>query len=196
MNFILCSILLNLIITPAIAKVHKCTNAAGDTVYSAAVCPEGYSNIAINLKKGSHIKLDAQANKPDLEQEQQLIELKNQAEQQQQAEKLQAQWKQHTLDETAKNQFLVKNNPKQFSAVAIAPYSPDDLPDKIKNYADRLPDIERLRRLAAIKALASKQCERVENDELDALSHKNALLFVIDCNSGQHLHFTEQELSD
>ncbi|MFZ2727611.1 MAG: DUF4124 domain-containing protein [Methylococcaceae bacterium] len=196
MKLIRCFIVLNFITFPAIAEVYKCTNAAGNTVYSASTCPVGYSNIEINLSTGSHIDLDAQKNKPDLEQERQLIELKKQAQQQQQAEKLQAQWKQHALDESAKNQFLVKNNPQQFSAFAIPPYSPDNLPDLVKDYSDRLPDIERLRRLAANKALESKQCDRVENDELDGRSHKDVLMFTVNCSSGKTFHFSEQELGN
>ncbi|MGZ8152881.1 MAG: DUF4124 domain-containing protein, partial [Methylovulum sp.] len=94
------------------------------------------------------------------------------------------------------NQFLIKNNPEKFSAFSIPPYVPDDLPDLVKNYPPRLPEIERLRRQAAEKALASESCMRVEAVELHSKSTKKALAFSVDCSSGKNFYFTEQELAE
>lgn len=96
--------------------------------------------------------------------------------------------------ESAKNQFLIKNNPDKFSPYAIPPYVPEKLPDLVKLYQTRLADIERLRRQAAEKALVSGQCIRVESVELDSKSTKDALLFAINCSSGKSFYFKEQEL--
>jgi hypothetical protein len=52
-----------------------------------------------------------------------------------------------------------------------------------------------MRRQAAEKALATGQCERVEAAELNLKSSKAALVFLIDCSSGKHFYYTEQELA-
>jgi hypothetical protein len=57
-----------------------------------------------------------------------------------------------------------------------------------------LPEIERLRRQAAEKALASDQCARVESVELNSKSTKDALMFLINCSNGTSFYFKEQEL--
>ena len=81
------------------------------------------------------------------EKEKQALAQKEQEEklEQEQITKKQTQLKQDAMSESAKNQFLIKNNPEKFSAFSIPPYDPDQLPDLVKSYQSRLPDIERLR---------------------------------------------------
>jgi len=94
-----------------------------------------------------------------------------------------------------KNQFLIKNSPDKYSAFAIPPYVYDQLPNLVKDYQHRLPDIERLRRESAEKALASNECGRVESVELNAKSNKVLLVFLVDCSTGKNFTFTEQQLT-
>jgi hypothetical protein len=108
----------------------------------------------------------------------------------------QAAFKQSAMDESAKNQFLIKNNPQKFSAFAIPPYKFDDLTPLVKSYQSRLPDIERMRRLAAEKALATGQCGRVEAAELNPKSTKNALVILVDCSSAKKFYVSEQEMGN
>jgi len=64
----------------------------------------------------------------------------------------------------------------------------------VQNFSARLPDIERFRRLAAEKALATNQCGRVEAAELNSKSTDDALVFLVDCSSAKKYYFSEQEL--
>jgi hypothetical protein len=188
-------ILGSLVSAYASAGVYKCTAADGNTVYQSSPCDIGQSKVEINTKTGVSTDLDAEQNKEHLSQQQQQEQLEKQkAEEEQRAQK-QAQWKRDVLNESEKNQLLVKNNPDKFSAYAIPPYAPEALPPLVKNVQERLPDIERLRRQAAEQALASEQCGRVEAAELNVKSTKDALVLLVDCSSGKHFYFTEQELA-
>jgi hypothetical protein len=128
-------------------------------------------------------------------QKEQQAALEKQKLEQEQLQKKQANINKDAMIESAKNQFLIKNNPDKFSPYAIPPYVPEKLPDLVKLYQTRLADIERLRRQAAEKALVSRQCIRVESVELESKSTKDALLFVINCSSGKSFYFKEQELA-
>ncbi len=175
----------------AFAEIYKCTDTNGKTNYQSKTCDQKHKTVQINIKTGGSTSTDA------LDQEKLAVEQKNKdiKLEQEQLLKKQTQLKQDTMSESAKNQFLIKNNPEKYSAFSIPPYVLDQLSDLVKNYQPRLPDIERLRRQAAEKALASGQCTRVEASELHGKSTKKSLVFSIDCSSGKNFHFTEQELA-
>jgi hypothetical protein len=175
----------------ASAGVYKCTGADGKTAYQSKPCVEGQRNIELNVKTGGSTDLDEQQ-KQQLEQQKKLDQDKLE---QERLKQRQAQLKLAAANESAKNQFLIKNNPKKFSAYAIPPYQSDQLPDVVKNHQNRLPDIERFRRQAAEQALATGTCSRVEASELNARSTQDALVFLINCSSGKSFYFTEQELT-
>lgn len=176
------------------AGVYKCTDANGNKIYKSVPCLEGQSKVELNVKTGSSTDLNAEEQQKALSQQEQEAKaaLKKQ-EEEQSAQKL-AQLKQSSMDESAKNQFLVKNNPNKFSAFAIPPYKYDDLPPLVKNYQSRLPDIERMRRKAAEKALATNLCGRVESVELSDKSAKDALVILVDCSSAKKFYVSEQEM--
>lgn len=176
------------------AGVYKCTAADGTTAYRSKPCAAGQSNVEINIKTGSSTNLDDKTNQQALAQKEQQATLEQQKLEQEKLLQKEAQLKQQAISESAKNQFLIKNNPEKFSAFAIPPYAPDQLPALVKKYPARLADIERLRRYAAEKALATGQCSRVEATELNIKSSKEALVFLIDCSSAKHFYYTEQEL--
>ncbi len=171
------------------AEIYKCTAVNGKTDYQSKPCDSEHTTAQINVKTGNATT--------EQDQEKQLLSEKEQEEAREleQLQKKQAQLKQDAINESAKNQFLIKNNPEKFSVFAIPPYNPEELPDLVKNYQNRLPDIERLRRQAAEAALASGQCKRVEADELHDKSTKRALVFLVNCSSGKSFYFTEQELA-
>lgn len=175
----------------ASAGVYKCTGADGKTGYQSKPCVEGQHNVELNVKTGGSTDLNEQQ-KRQLEQQEQLDQDKLERDRLKQRQAL---LKQAAADESAKNQFLIKNNPRKFSAYAIPPYQLDQLPDVVKYHQSRLPDIERFRRQAAEQALATGQCNRVEASELDAKSTQDALVFLINCSSGKSFYFTEQELT-
>lgn len=175
----------------AFAEIYKCTDVNGKTDYQSKPCDPQYKAAQINIKSGGATdELDEEKQKQILAQKKQDEKLE-----QEQLQKKQLQLKQDAMSESAKNQFLIKNNPDKFSAFSIPPYDPDQLPDVAKKHQARLPDVERFRRLAAEKALASGQCTRVESSELHSQSTKKTLVFSVDCSSGKNFHFTEQELA-
>jgi hypothetical protein len=177
------------------AGVYKCTDANGATEYRSSPCAPGHNKIEINVKTGSSTDLDEQENQQILEQQKQQAMLEQQKLEQQQLLKKQADINREAIDESEKNQLLIKNNPDKFSAYAFPLYTSGKLPEVVRNFQDRLPEIERLRRQAAEKALASGQCIRVESAELSSKSSKDALVFLIDCSSAKKFYFTGQELT-
>lgn len=179
----------------AIADVYKCTDGKGNKIYSSKPCTAGYTNSELDIRTGSSINLDEAQNLEVLKQKEQEAKLEQQKLEQQQLQQKQAQFLESVKNESAANQLLVKNNPDKFSAYAIPPYLPDKLTSLVKTYEARLPDIERLRRQAATKALESGECGRVEESALNERSTKDALMFLVDCSSAKKFYFTEQELT-
>ena len=187
-------ILGSLLSTHASAGIYKCTDANGNKEYRSSPCETGQGNVEINVKTGASTNLDDKNNEQVLAQKQQEAVLEKQKLEQEQFLQKQANANREAINESAKNQFLIKSNPEKFSAYAIPPYIPEKLPDLVKTYQSRLPEIERLRRQAAEKALASNQCIRVESVELNSKSTKDALMFLINCSSGKSFYFKEQDL--
>jgi len=184
----------SLFVVNASAGIYKCTDANGKTDYRAKPCKVGHNTVEINVKTGASVNLDKEAQKQQLQQQEQEQKQTQEQIEKQLAEQKLAKLKQDAQEESAKNQFLIKNNPDKYSAFAIPPYSYDELPAVVKEYQNRLPDIERLRRQSAEKALATGQCTRVESVELNAKSTKTVLMFSIDCSTGKSFNFAEQQL--
>ena len=177
------------------AGVYKCTDAKGNKIYRAIPCGEGQKKIELNVKTGSSTDLNAKETEQTLsQQEQEAKESQKKLEEEQARQKL-AQLKQSALDESAKNQFLVKSNPQKFSAFAIPPYKYDDLSPLVKMYQSRLPEIERMRRQAAEISLATGECGRVESVELSDKSNKEGLVILVDCSSAKKFYVSEQEMA-
>lgn len=177
------------------AGVFKCTDATGHTNYQSSPCTVEHKAVQMNTKTGSSVDLNALERQQAAE-----AELKKQQSAQEQAEQ------QAKLDAIAKNkqdarlqsettQTLIKQNPMQFSAFAIPPYDPEKLPAQVKPFETRLPDVEKFRRLAAQKALASGECQRIETDELTGKSKPDQLNFLISCSSGKTYLFNEADLA-
>ncbi|MDD5272826.1 MAG: DUF4124 domain-containing protein [Methylovulum sp.] len=183
-------ILTSLFALDAAAEVYKCTDASGNKVYRSTPCAAGYNNIQIDLKTGITIDLDE-------EKKTELQRLKEQQEKQEQAQLKQQQEalrKQQIFNASKANQELIKASPHDFSAYAIPPYEPENLLPLVKRFEDRLVDIERLRGVAAKKALATGECNRVESSELNEKSGKDLLVFLVDCSNTKSFYFNEQEL--
>lgn len=188
-------ILGSLFSTYASAGVFKCTDTSGKTAYRSNPCAAGINNMKLNVKTGSAVNLDEIKNQQTSQQQEQQALLELQKLEQQQLLQKQTKQKQDAIDESAKSQFLIKNNPKKFSPFAIPPYKPDQLSALVKLHQDRLADIERMRRQSAEKALASGACVRVEAVELNIKSTKGALVFLVDCSTAKRFYITEQELA-
>ena len=175
----------------AAAGIYKCTGDDGKTQYRSTSCQTGQGNVEINIKTGAATHLDDPNKQQALAQKEQQAAL----EKQEQELKKKADANRDAMNESAKNQLLIKNNPDKFSAYAIPPYVPGKLSTLVKIHESRLADIERLRRLAAEKALASDRCGRVESVELHSRSTQDALMFLSNCSSGQSFYFREQDLT-
>lgn len=177
------------------AGVYKCTDASGHTDYQASPCTDDHKAVQMNTKTGSSVDLNAVESQKAAEAEsKKQHSLQEQAEQQAKLDAI-AKVKQEAKAQSELTQNLIKQNPMQFSAFAIPPYDSEKLPAQVKPFETRLPDVEKFRRLAAQKALASGECQRVEADELTAKSKPDQLTFLINCSSGKTFLLNESELS-
>ena len=174
-----------------LAGAYKCTDEEGNTSYQSSPCAIENTGAKINKKTGGLTDLSIEQKKNELAQE---IQNQQAAEQLKIQEQI-AKRKYEAMTQSALNQQLIKDHPQQFSAFAIPPYISDKLPTLVKQYESRLPEIEKFRRLAAQKALASGECLRVESDQLSSKSTTKQLVFSIDCSSAKSFHFNETELS-
>ena len=176
------------------AGVYKCIDATGQSHYQSSPCTNETQATQINTKTGSQVDLNALENQKVLADEQKKqLEAQQKADEKARVEAIE-QRKKLTQEQNALTTAMIKQNPMQFSAYAIPPYDPDDLPKLIKPFEDRLPDIEKFRRLAAQKALATGQCQRVEADELNAKSTKQQLVILINCSSGKSYYYNDSDL--
>jgi Skp family chaperone for outer membrane proteins len=177
-------------------SIYKCVDASGKKDYQSSPCRPGIANSTLNIKTGGSTDLEKEKKEQELKKQEEQAKLDEQKLTKEQQKEKQEALKKEAIAESEKNQALVKANPVNYSAFAIPPYAPDKLPDFAKSFQDRLVDIEHLRRAAALKALASGQCERVEASELDPKSTKTELKFLINCSTGKPFYFTEQELKN
>ena len=130
-----------------------------------------------------------------LKQQEQEQELKKQQEVERQKQQLKEATRiKDATEQSEKNQQLIKGNTIQYSAFAIPPYRHDRLPEQIKPFASRLPEIEKFRRVAALRALATGNCMRVESVQLSVQSQMKQLIFSADCSSAKTFHYKESEL--
>lgn len=177
------------------AGVYKCTDTNGKKIYRSVPCVEGQKKVELNVKTGGSTDLNEQENLKTLTQQEQEAKDAQKKQDDELAQQKLTQLKQNAMDESAKNQFLIKNNPQKFSAFAIPPYKFDDLSPLVKPYQSKLPEIERMRRQSAEKVLATGQCGRVESVELSEKSTKEGLIILVDCSSAKKFYISEQELA-
>ena len=178
----------------ALAGVYKCTDSHGKTAYQSSPCADEKTALEIDLKTGGATDLDARIKQKEQEKQ---LKKKKELELKIEQKKLKAKEAKRIKDaaeQSAINQRLVKDNPVQYSAFAIPPYQHDKLPALVKKFEARLPEIEKFRRLAAQKALATGECGRVEVDELSVASQASQLVFSIDCSMAKSFQYNETEL--
>ena len=178
------------------AGIYKCTDTSGHTNYQAAPCTEDHKAVEINTKTGNKVDLNTLQQQKIQQEELQMQQLSEQQAAEQARLTAIEQRKQAARAESDLTQTLIKQNPTQYSAFAIPPYWSEKLPAQVKPFEERLPEIEKFRRLAAQKALATGQCQRVEADELDGKSSKAQLVFMITCSSDSNFVYNESELSE
>ncbi len=183
-------ILLLCMTASANAEIYKCTDATGATSYQQKPCLNNDSSYAIDVKTGTHIAITEKKDQR-LQQE---LERQRHAIEEQKKRQLEQQWDEGAKAEQVITQAMIQNNPKKFSIYAIPPYRIKQLPPVAQQFKHRLPEIEKFRRLAAQKALATNQCTRVESDQLSPRSKKTELVVLVDCSSGKSFYFKESEL--
>jgi hypothetical protein len=103
----------------ASAGIYKCTDVNGNTEYRSTSCQTGLDNVELNVKTGTSTSLDDKNNQQTFAQKEQQAALEKQKLEQDQLLKKQANTNREAINESAKNQFLIKNNPDKFSAYAI-----------------------------------------------------------------------------
>ena len=175
-------------------NVYKCVDATGKKNYQSSPCSAGVANTTLNIGTGSSTNLDEENQQQEQKKNAEKASLEEQKLTKQQMIEKQDNENKAAMAESAKSQELIKSDSKQFAPFAIPPYSPDKLPEMVKPYQSRLSDVERLRRTAAEKALATGLCDRVEASELDSKSTKTLLAFLVNCSSGKAFYYTEQDL--
>ncbi len=178
----------------SLAGVYKCTDNQGKTAYQAAPCVDTNEALKINVKTGGSKDLLVEKKKKELELEEESKLLESQNLEKQKIIDLEAKRIKDSAEQTALNQQLVRINILQFSAFAIPPYAADNLPPIVKQFESRLPDIEKFRRYAAQKALATGDCKRVESDELSLKSKLDNLIITVGCSTAKTFHYDETEL--
>lgn len=176
--------------SPTFARVYKCTDEQGGTQYQSTPCVEANKVSEINMQTGGLTDLSLKLQKQKLEDE---LEKQELADEKKKVE-LEEKRIKNSKKQSKLNQQLVRNNPIRFSAYAIPPYAHDELPDLVKGFEARLPEIEKFRRLAALKALASGECKRVEANELSVKSKAGQLVFSVDCSSAKTFQYSELDL--
>jgi hypothetical protein len=178
------------------AGVYKCTDAEGRTDYRATPCTQEGKAAQMNTKTGGSVDLNAEEKRRAQEAEQKKQqEMQDLAQQQAQIEEI-AQRKKHAEAQYELTREMIKQSQMQFSAYAIPRYDPEKLSPLVKIYEERLPEVEKFRRLAAKKALATGKCQRVEADELNVKSTKESLVVLVNCSSGASFYFNETELKE
>jgi hypothetical protein len=170
--------------------VYKCTDEQGKTAYQSSPCTQEQNALEINVKTGGQTDLSLKLKQKEQEMQEKVLQ---ETEQKEKVER-EAKRKKDLAEQTKLNQQLVKNNPVQYSAFAIPPYTSDNLSSLVKQYQAKLPEIEQFRRLAAQKALSTGECQRVEAAGLSAKSKPEKLVFSIDCSSAKTFYFNETEL--
>lgn len=174
----------------SLAGVYKCTDSQGKTSYQSSACSNETTAVKIDIETGVSTNLDDEQKQK--QNQATLIEQQKIEERKKQQQELKRQI--DSAAQSALNQQLLRENPVQYTAFAIPPYLHDKLPAFVKPFAARLPEIEKFRRLAAQKALATGDCNRVESDQLSVHSKKDLLIFSIDCSTAKNFQFTEKEL--
>lgn len=170
--------------------VYKCTDDLGNTAYQSSPCAEEKNALEIDVKTGGQTDLSLQ-----LKQKKQEMEEQKQQEVEQKATlERDAQRKKDLAEQSEINRQLIKNNTIQFTAFAIPPYTLDNIPEHVKQYKERLPEIEKFRRLSAQKALTTGECKRVEAASLSVKSKPDQLVFSVDCSTAKTFYFNEVEL--
>lgn len=176
------------------AGVYKCSDGEGNTSYQSTPCAKEKKTVRIDIKTGKKIDISALEVEKEAEKAEKSAWDKQQEIEQQRLVDLEIKRINDTVAQSRLNQQLIKNNPIQFSAYAVPPYEADNLPKLVKQFEARLPEIEKFRRLAALKALATKNCNRVEADNLSIKSRFNHLVFSVDCSTAKTFYFNETEL--
>lgn len=174
----------------AVAGVYKCIDANGKTSYQAKPCANGQSGVEINFKTGAAIDKRAERAKEALKLKKQQLQKRLKHDEARKRQQLIRAAK----AEAEKNQTLVKKQSDHFSAYAIPPYDPENPSDLVKQFENRLPEIERMRRMAALKVLSGNHCQRVEASELNIRSTQEQLIFLVNCSRGQGIYVNEDEL--
>ncbi len=191
MRFLVTLLVIGSLSTAVNAQVYKCTDPEVRKVqYRDDNCPNGHKTEVIDVATGA-VREKQNSPAPELIRlQQEQLALQKAAEEQ--AEKLR--FLQAIKSESDTNLALLKSRSHQFSAMAIRPYQYDQLDSWQQPYQQRLPDIERMRRLAALKVLEQGQCQRVEASELSRSSRQDNLVFTVSCSNQPEILLTEQEL--
>ena len=177
------------------AGIYKCTDGNGKTAYQKAPCKNISNANEFNVATGGTVPVEDKRKQQVILEQKKAQEEARLAEAEKQKEEEKRQWMQAVLQENKKNLETIADNPKKFTAFAIPPYTLEKHPELVGDFIERLPEIQRYRRLAALKAIGSGECDRVEAAELNLRSSKKTLVFLVECSNTTRMYFNEPELS-
>ncbi|MDT8407186.1 MAG: DUF4124 domain-containing protein [Methylococcales bacterium] len=174
------------------AQVYKCVNPqTGRVLYQSSPCKTDEQALIVDIDTGT-VQEQPRYTDPELQRLEQAQQQEQRAEQQR-AEK--ARLLQRIKTENEQNERLLRSRPQSFSAQAIRAYDYDRLDEWLKPFQSRLPEIERMKRLAALKVLDAGSCQRVESTELSRTSRIDNLVFTVSCSNQPETLIMEQELN-
>lgn len=76
---------------------------------------------------------------------------------------------------------------------AYYPYTVEQYPKTVAEFRPRLPEIERHKKAALLKAIDTGQCDFATSVELSTKSTLTNLIYWVDCENGQHFWFYEDD---
>lgn len=89
-----------------------------------------------------------------------------------------------------------KNYNARIRPYAIDTYSQAQYPKLYSQFRHKLPEIEKLRRMAAEQVVDQNKCDYIENVQLTMDSKSNKLRFFIDCEDGNRIYLTEADIKN
>lgn len=76
----------------------------------------------------------------------------------------------------------------------LTPYTRDSWPKTFEKYGDRMPELEKYRRLAAEATARNPECDKVISSDISDEGSYASMQFFVDCENMKRFRFSEAEL--
>ena len=88
-----------------------------------------------------------------------------------------------------------QSTPPKIDEYVLTPYTRASWPKTFDKYGDRMPQLERFRRLAAEAAARNSECDKVIASEISDQGTYSSMQFFVDCENMKRFRFSESELT-